>query len=83
MYEMQLMFLNVKGDILSSEVANVIPPLAIFYALISSMNSVGVSIYQEQLFKVIFTKDQGILMFVCFQTVFKQSFSIQKEAFFF
>ena len=60
MYEMQLIFLNFKGDIMSSEVESVIPPLAIFYALISSMNSVGVSIYQEQLFKVktIFTKDQ-------------------------
>ena len=41
-----------KGDILFSDVANFIPPLAICYALISSMNSVGVSIYQEQLFKV-------------------------------
>ena len=74
MYEMQLIFLNFKGDIMSSEVESVIPPLAIFYALISSMNSVGVSIYQEQLFKVntIFTKDQGILLFFCFQTVFKR-----------
>ena len=44
--------LFLKGDILFSDVANFIPTLAIFYALVSSLNSVGVSIYQEQLFKV-------------------------------
>ena len=41
---------------------------SIFYALISSLNSVGVSIYQEQLFKVnsipFFIGDQGMAMFM-------------------
>ena len=40
------------GDILNSENINFIPILAIVYAAISSLNSVGVSIYQEQLYKV-------------------------------
>ena len=40
------------GDVLSSEAGNSIPILAIIYALLSSMNSVGVSVYQEHLFKV-------------------------------
>ena len=40
------------GDVLSSEAGNSIPLLAIIYAALSSMNSVGVSVYQEQLFKV-------------------------------
>lgn len=39
------------GDILSSEGGNFIPFLAILYAAISSINSVGVSIYQEQIYK--------------------------------
>ena len=41
-----------QGDILNSEGGNFIPILAILYAAISSFNSVGVSIYQEQLYKV-------------------------------
>ena len=40
------------GDLLSSEAGNVIPLMAIVYAVVSSLNSVGVSVYQEQLFKV-------------------------------
>ena len=40
------------GDLLSSEGGNVIPLMAIVYAVVSSLNSVGVSVYQEQLFKV-------------------------------
>ena len=61
--------LFLKGDILFSDVANFIPTLAIFYALVSSLNSVGVSIYQEQLFKVssFFNGDQGMAMFVFFE----------------
>ena len=49
------MFLEMfvfPGDVLSSEAGNSIPLLAIIYAALSSMNSVGVSVYQEQLFKV-------------------------------
>ena len=62
-------YLFLKGDILFSDVANFIPTLAIFYALVSSLNSVGVSIYQEQLFKVnsFFNGDQGMAMFVFFE----------------
>ena len=41
-----------QGDFLNSEDGNFIPILAIIYAAISSLNSVGVSIYQEQLYKV-------------------------------
>ena len=41
-----------SGDVLSSEAGNTIPLLAIIYAAVSSLNSVGVSVYQEQLFKV-------------------------------
>ena len=41
-----------QGDVLSSEAGNSIPLLAIIYAAVSSLNSVGVSVYQEQLFKV-------------------------------
>ena len=40
------------GDLLSTEGGNVIPLMAIVYAVVSSLNSVGVSVYQEQLFKV-------------------------------
>ena len=42
------------GDLLSSDGGNSIPVLAIVFAVVSSFNSVGVSVYQEQLFKVIF-----------------------------
>ena len=40
------------GDVVGSDGGNVIPALAIVYAVVSSINSVGVSIYQELLFKV-------------------------------
>ena len=40
---------------LSSDGGNNIPAMAIVFAVVSSFNSVGVSIYQEQLFKVIDT----------------------------
>ena len=46
-----IMFL-FQGDILNFEDGNFIPILAILYAAISSLNSVGVSIYQEQIYKV-------------------------------
>merc|ERR1712241_1135395 len=39
------------GDLLSSSGGNVIPMMAIVFAVVSSFNSVGVSVYQEQLFK--------------------------------
>jgi len=39
------------GDLLSSDGGNSIPVLAIVFAVVSSFNSVGVSVYQEQLFK--------------------------------
>merc|ERR1719394_1618168 len=39
------------GDVVGSDRGNVIPALAIVYAVVSSINSVGVSIYQELLFK--------------------------------
>merc|ERR1712025_639773 len=39
------------GDLLSSDGGNNIPVMAIVFAVVSSFNSVGVSIYQEQLFK--------------------------------
>ena len=45
-------FFIFQGDILISEGGNFIPILAILYAAISSFNSVGISIYQEQLYKV-------------------------------
>ena len=48
-------YVRYRGDILSSEGGNFIPILAILYAAISSINSVGVSIYQEQLYKVTYT----------------------------
>ena len=41
-----------SGDLLSSNSGNVIPMMALVFALVSSFNSVGVSVYQEQLFKV-------------------------------
>ena len=41
-----------SGDLLSSDGGNNIPAMAIVFAVVSSFNSVGVSIYQEQLFKV-------------------------------
>ena len=41
-----------SGDLLSSTSGNVIPVMALVFALVSSFNSVGVSVYQEQLFKV-------------------------------
>ena len=47
-----LKMFDFLGDVLSSEAGNSIPLLAIIYAALSSMNSVGVSVYQEQLFKV-------------------------------
>ena len=50
--EMFLEMFVFLGDVLSSEAGNSIPLLAIIYAALSSMNSVGVSVYQEQLFKV-------------------------------
>ena len=37
---------------MSSKSINNIPFMAIIFAVVSSLNSVGVSIYQEQLFKV-------------------------------
>ena len=40
------------GDLLSSDGGNTIPAMAIVFAVVSSFNSVGVSVYQEQLFKV-------------------------------
>ena len=40
------------GDVVGADGGNVIPALAILYSVISSINSVGVSIYQELLFKV-------------------------------
>lgn len=40
------------GDLLSSDGGNNIPAMAIVFAVVSSFNSVGVSVYQEQLFKV-------------------------------
>ena len=52
------MFVSL-GDVLSSEAGNSIPLLAIIYAALSSMNSVGVSVYQEQLFKVISQQDDN------------------------
>jgi len=39
------------GDLLSSDGGNTIPAMAIVFAVVSSFNSVGVSVYQEQLFK--------------------------------
>merc|ERR1711936_149612 len=39
------------GDLLSSSGGNGIPTMAIIFAVVSSFNSVGVSVYQEQLFK--------------------------------
>ena len=42
----------ISGDLLSSSGGNVIPMMAIVFAVVSSFNSVGVSVYQEQLFKV-------------------------------
>jgi len=39
------------GDVVGADGGNVIPALAILYSVISSINSVGVSIYQELLFK--------------------------------
>lgn len=39
------------GDLLSGDGGNNIPVMAIVFAVVSSFNSVGVSIYQEQLFK--------------------------------
>ena len=41
-----------SGDLLSSSNKNLIPMMAIVFAVVSSFNSVGVSVYQEQLFKV-------------------------------
>ena len=41
-----------SGDLLSSGGGNIIPVMAIVFAVVSSFNSVGVSVYQEQLFKV-------------------------------
>ena len=41
------------GDVVGADGGNVIPVLAIVYSVIASINSVGVSIYQELLFKVI------------------------------
>ena len=43
------------GDLLSSDGGNTIPMMAIIFALVSSLNSVGVSVYQETLFKVIYS----------------------------
>ena len=39
---------------MSSDGGNTIPMMAIIFALVSSFNSVGVSVYQETLFKVYF-----------------------------
>jgi len=39
------------GDLMSSSGGNGIPTMAIIFAVVSSFNSVGVSVYQEQLFK--------------------------------
>ena len=41
-----------SGDLLSNSSGNFIPMMAIVFAVVSSFNSVGVSVYQEQLFKV-------------------------------
>ena len=53
---MSCKFLNnnnlYSGDLMSSDGGNNIPVMAIVFAVVSSFNSVGVSIYQEQLFKV-------------------------------
>ena len=42
----------IAGDLLSSTGVNDIPLMALVFAVVSSFNSVGVSVYQEQLFKV-------------------------------
>ena len=46
--------LNSAGELLSNSQGNVIPAMAIVYAVVSPLNSVGVSVYQEMLFKVHF-----------------------------
>ena len=46
--------LNFAGELLSNSQGNVIPAMAIVFAVVSSLNSVGVSVYQEILFKVHF-----------------------------
>ena len=38
----------MSGDLLSSTGVNDIPMMALVFALVSSFNSVGVSVYQEQ-----------------------------------
>ena len=47
-----LLFDITSGDLLSNSSGNVIPMMAIVFAVVSSFNSVGVPVYQEQLFKV-------------------------------
>ena len=43
------------GDIMSTDQANAIPPLAILIAILTSFISVGAAVYMESLFKVILT----------------------------
>ena len=48
---------------MSSDSSNNIPFTAIILAVVSSLNSVGVSIYQEQLFKVKIVSSLGLTLF--------------------
>ena len=68
--EMFLEMFVFLGDVLSSEAGNSIPLLAIIYAALSSMNSVGVSVYQEQLFKV---NTQPAMTMVSIESIFLAS----------
>ena len=50
--EPKILCLVFQGDLMSSENSNNIPFMAGILAIVSSLNSVGVSLYQEHLFKV-------------------------------